>query len=78
MFVTRTVWPRIPQRTLHGRRFMQETISASFLRGDNTRGRRLPYLPLTKRWSNISKDFRWLCVRQPMGGAPQPLPYQDV
>jgi len=77
MFVAHTVQPRIPQHTLHGQRFMQEMISASFLRGDNTRRKRLPCLPSVKQWSNVSKYSRWLCVRQPMGGAPQPLPYQN-
>jgi hypothetical protein len=47
MFVTWIVWPRIPQRTLHGQRCMQETLSMSFFRGDNTRRRWLPY-----RWRN--------------------------
>ncbi len=40
--------------------------------------RQLPCLPWAKRWSNVSKDPKWLCIQQPMGGAPQPLPQQDV
>jgi hypothetical protein len=42
------------------------------------RRKQLPYLLSTKWWLNVLKDSRWLCIWQLMGGAPQPLPYQDV
>jgi hypothetical protein len=48
MFVARTVWPRIPQRTLHGQRCMQETLFVSFFQGYNIRRKRLPCLLSTK------------------------------
>ncbi len=78
MFVAQIMRRIIPQHTLHGQWCMQEMLSASFLQGNNIKRRRLSYLSSTKQWSNVSKDSKWLCIRQPMGGAPQPLPYQDV
>ncbi len=70
MFIAWTVRPRIPQLTLHGQRCMQEMLSTSFFRRNNTRWKRLPCLLSAKQWLNVSKNSRWLYVRQQMGGAP--------
>ncbi len=68
MFVARTVWPRIPQRTLHGQRFMQETISVQQTQGEDgypVYRRRNDGRTFQKTPNGFAYDNRWVVPHNP-------------